>query len=86
MKIRIQLFGALREADADGYIDLDVPDASNIASVRERLVQHLGEHAPHVSASVVQRSAFANCSEILRDQDVVPSDGQLAILPPVSGG
>lgn len=86
MKIRIQLFGALREANADGYIDLEVADASTIANVREQLAQHLAEHAPQVSASMVQRSAFASDSEILRDHDVLPADGQLAVLPPVSGG
>lgn len=86
MKIRIQLFGALREASADGYIDLDIPEASTIAGMRERLARHLAEHAPQIGASLVQRSAFANDSEILRDHDAVPPDGQLAVLPPVSGG
>ncbi|GLQ89314.1 MoaD/ThiS family protein [Dyella flagellata] len=86
MKVRIRLFGALRDADANGYIELQVPEHCTIAELRELLRDHLRTHAPHISAGLVQRSAFASDDEILHNHRTLPENGQLAILPPVSGG
>lgn len=86
MKVRIALFGALRDADPHGFIELDAPEACTIAGLRDLLREHLREHAPHISAGLVQRSAFASNDEILHNHRTLPEDGQLAILPPVSGG
>lgn len=86
MKVRITLFGALREADAHGVIELDAPEHCTIADLRELVRGHLREHAPHISAGLVQRSAFASDDEILHNHRTLPENGQLAILPPVSGG
>jgi molybdopterin converting factor small subunit len=86
MKVRIALFGALRDADARGFIELETPEACTIAQLRELLHEHLREHAPHISSSLVQRSAFASSDEVLHNHRSLPEDGQLAILPPVSGG
>jgi molybdopterin synthase sulfur carrier subunit len=86
MKVRITLFGALRDADSRGFIELDVPDRSTVATLREALQQHVRDHAPAISSSLVQRSAFASEDEILHNHRTVPENGQLAILPPVSGG
>jgi sulfur-carrier protein len=86
MKLRITLFGALRDADARGFIELDVPDHSTIAQLRDAMQQHLHEHAPAISPGLIRRSAFASEDEILHDHRAVPENGELAILPPVSGG
>ena len=86
MKIRIALYGALREADASGHLELDVPPGSSIAELRELLVAHLAEHAPTVPARLVRRSAFASAEEILHNHRTVPEGVELAVLPPVSGG
>ncbi|RDS81022.1 MoaD/ThiS family protein [Dyella psychrodurans] len=86
MKVRITLFGALRDADSRGYIELDMPEQSTIAALREALQHHVHDHAPPISAGLVQRSAFASEHEILHNHRTVPEDGQIAILPPVSGG
>lgn len=86
MKVRIALYGALREADPRGYLELDVPPGSTVAALRELLAAHLREHAPAVNAGLVRISAFASTEEILHSHDVVPDDLELAVLPPVSGG
>lgn len=86
MKIRIRLFGALREADPRGLVELDVPPQSTVAMLREALQQYLSAHAPTVSATLVARSAFASDEEILHNDRVLPEHGELALLPPVSGG
>ncbi|MBE1159690.1 MoaD/ThiS family protein [Dyella acidiphila] len=86
MKRRISLFGALREADARGYIEVDVPAHSTIAELREAVQHYAREHAPAISPGLIQRSAFASGDEILHNHRSVPEQGELAILPPVSGG
>lgn len=86
MKVTIALYGALREADDSGRITLDVPAGSDIAALRRALIDHLAGHAPQVSQSLVERSAFASPESILHDHRPVPGEGELAVLPPVSGG
>jgi molybdopterin converting factor small subunit len=86
MTTRIALYGALRDADPRGYVELDVPAGSTIADLRELLAAYLREHAPAVGAGLVRRSAFADAEEILHDHRAVPEGVELAILPPVSGG
>lgn len=86
MKLRITLFGALRDTDARGFIELDVADGSTIANVREALQHYVREHAPAISPNLIQRSAFASDDEILHNHRHVPENGALAVLPPVSGG
>jgi len=86
MKVRIALYGALREADPQGYVELDVPPGSTVAHLRDQLAAHLREHAPAVNVGLVRISAFATDEEILHNHRVVPEDVALAVLPPVSGG
>lgn len=86
MSTRITLFGALREADPRGYVELDVPTGSTMAELREQLVAHLAAHAPSVSSGLVRRCAFATDNEILHNHRIVPEGVTLAVLPPVSGG
>ncbi|WP_158545044.1 MoaD/ThiS family protein [Dyella monticola] len=86
MKVRITLFGALRDADTRGFIELEAPDACTIGTLRDLLRDHLRENAPHISVNLVQRCAFASDDEILHNHRTLPESGQLAILPPVSGG
>ncbi|GGA14906.1 MoaD/ThiS family protein [Dyella caseinilytica] len=86
MKRRITLFGALRDADARGFIEIDVADGSTVAELRDVVQHYLREHAPGISPNLIQRSAFASQDEILHNHRSVPENGELAILPPVSGG
>ena len=86
MNVRIALYGALREADIRGYVELDVRAGATIAELREHLDAHLQEHAPGIKAGLVQVSAFATAEEILHNHRAVPGDVELAVLPPVSGG
>jgi sulfur-carrier protein len=86
MKRRITLFGALRDADARGFIDVDIADGSTIADLRDAVQHYVREHASGINPRLVQRSAFASQDEILHNHRNVPESGELAILPPVSGG
>jgi len=86
MKTRIALYGALRDADPSGHVDLDIPAGCDIAGLRQLLIRHLRQHAPGIGAELVERSAFASAEEILHDARSVPEGVELAVLPPVSGG
>jgi sulfur-carrier protein len=86
MKVRITLFGALRDADERGFIELDAPDACTVATLRDLLLKHVREYAPALSENLIKRSAFASHDEILHNHRQLPQDGQIAVLPPVSGG
>ncbi|BAP89057.1 sulfur transfer protein ThiS [Burkholderiales bacterium GJ-E10] len=86
MRIRIDLFGALRDVDAKGYVELEVPRGSSVGALREHLRAHVRQHAPSIGDNLIRGSAFADAHEILHDHRVIPEDGELALLPPVSGG
>lgn len=86
MKVCIRLFGAFRDADERGFIELETPEHLTVAKLRELLDAYLRERAPHISPSLLQSSALASHDEILHNHRTLPEDGQLAILPPVSGG
>lgn len=86
MNVRIALYGALREANPKGYLDIDVPEGATVAVLRDHLVSHLREHAPAIKAGLVHVSAIATADEILHNHRTVPAGLELAVLPPVSGG
>jgi sulfur-carrier protein len=86
MKVRITLFGALRDADERGFVDMDVPDHCTVAVLREALQKHVREHTPSISENLVKRCAFASEDEILHNHRRLPEHGHIAVLPPVSGG
>lgn len=86
MNVRIQLHGALREAAPSGFVEIDLPAGSRIATLRQHLATWLAQHAPAVDAGLLRRSAFATEEEILHDEREIPPNTQLAVLPPVSGG
>lgn len=85
-KTRITLHGALRDADPRGYVELELPAGCSVAMLRELLQAHLRAQAPAIGAGLVRMSAFASMGEILHNHSLVPEGGELAVLPPVSGG
>lgn len=86
MKVRILLFGALRDAGSNGFVELDVPEGCSIAELRNHLLTYLDAHAPTLSTELVRRSAFATAETIVHDHQPVPANAELAVLPPVGGG
>ena len=86
MKIEVSLFGALRGHAPGDRVTLELAEGAGVAELRARLLQHAVAHWPKFQPALLQRSAFASQFEILRETDVLPVDGQVAVLPPVSGG
>lgn len=85
MNVSIALFGAFRDLHGEPVLALDVA-GEKVADVRHALAVHLAQSSAHDRSALIKASAFADETRVLRDNDDIPSDGKLAILPPVSGG
>jgi molybdopterin synthase sulfur carrier subunit len=82
--IEIQLFGALREAEPGARLALETT-ARTVGELRAELAARAAAW-PGPARALLQRSAFASATSVLRDADALPADGDIALLPPVSGG
>lgn len=85
MRVDIQLFGALREAEPQARLVVD-GELARVADVRAAVQAHADGAWPEAARALLSRSAFASERSVLRDGDAVPADGRMALLPPVSGG
>ncbi|MEO6227743.1 MAG: MoaD/ThiS family protein [Thermomonas sp.] len=85
MEIELELFGALRGLEAGDRLVQPV-EGEHVADLRAALQTHAAAHWPSASARLLASCAFATSSEILRDGQLLPADGRMAVLPPVSGG
>ncbi|MFN3843468.1 MAG: MoaD/ThiS family protein [Rehaibacterium terrae] len=87
MKLDLRLFGAFRDLDPVGVVQLDVAEDATVATVREAFaafgVRTWGER---FQPGLLAVSAFASEREVLHDRTPVAGLGELAVLPPVSGG
>lgn len=86
MQVRLSLFGAFRDYEPDAVVALDLPGGAHVSDLRAALERYGVAHWPAFSTALLQRSAFASEATILRDNDPLPDDGRMAVLPPVSGG
>ena len=84
-EIVVQLFGAFSELDPQRELSVPV-EGAQVIDLRRALRALLQERFPQFRAGLVDYSAFADEQRVLRDNDLLPSDGRVAILPPVSGG
>lgn len=84
-EVVVQLFGAFSELDPAREIAVAVA-GDRVADLRGALRTLLPARWPAFRAGLLEYSAFADQQRVLRDHDVLPADGRVAILPPVSGG
>ena len=86
MNVEIKLFGAFRDYEADARVRLELTPEATVADVRSALASHATVHWPNFRPALLAHSAFASEQAVLREGDPIPADGQMAVLPPVSGG
>ncbi|PKH71388.1 molybdopterin converting factor [Stenotrophomonas sp. Betaine-02u-21] len=84
-QVKVQLFGAFSELDPTREIAVDVA-GGRVADLRAALQALLPVRWPAFRAGLLEYSAFSDQQRVLRDDDALPDDGRVAILPPVSGG
>jgi molybdopterin synthase sulfur carrier subunit len=86
MNIELSLFGAFRQFEPAARVQLDVPEDAHVGDVRSALADYAAANWSDFRPALLRVSAFASERAVLRDADPVPSDGRMAVLPPVSGG
>lgn len=86
MNVEISLFGALREHEPSGSVTLELTDGSRVSDLRSTLSAYGISHWAGFNDGLLQRSAFASDTTILRDHEYVPAGARMAVLPPVGGG
>jgi molybdopterin synthase sulfur carrier subunit len=86
VNVQLSLFGAFREFERSGLIELEVPQDARVAELREALSGYAQRHWPGFQPGLLACSAFASDTDVLRDADRLPPGRPMAVLPPVSGG
>lgn len=87
MQVRVRLFGAFRDHEPQGSVILDLEaDAPRVSDVRRGLQAYAAGHWPRLQPGLLGYSAFASDEGVLREDDPLPANGEVAVLPPVSGG
>ena len=85
MRIELKFFGAYRAFVNPPVLALDVDEPVTPLTVRAALTDYASVHWPTLPPGLIQSSALATSSDILREGDVIEST-DIAVLPPVSGG
>jgi molybdopterin converting factor small subunit len=79
------LFGAFREYGS--ALEVLVAEGATAAQIKTAIAETLAaKHPAFRHAGLIRQSALGGTRVVFRDEEVVPVDEELAILPPVCGG
>lgn len=81
MNVTVKLFAAARELAGQKEISVELPAGATIKQLRDQLSNQFVELQP-----LLPHALFAIDAMYCRDDDAVPEHGDIACLPPVSGG
>lgn len=81
MKVLLQLFALPRQLAGTELLELQLPDGASVGSLRAELARRVPALEP-----MLGHLLFAVNSRYADDQTLIPTDAQLACIPPVSGG
>lgn len=81
MKVRVKLFGSLREEAGDAQLDLEIEAGARVADLRAQL----GERLPTLAALGSRARLSVNLELAPEDERLADGD-EVAVLPPVAGG
>jgi sulfur-carrier protein len=81
MIIRVKLFARARDLAGADQVEVSLPDGGTVADLR----RVLSESTPAL-AGLLPRCAVAVEGDFARDEQVIPAQAEVAVLPPVSGG
>lgn len=79
--IQVRLFALARQAAGTDVVEIHVPDGATVAHVRRALAERHPALAP-----LVGQMLFAVDGEYASDGQPIPVAGEVACIPPVSGG
>lgn len=87
INVEITLFGSFRKFDNGTPVILNLPQGTNLNTIRNGLLAELTKRYPDFNQqSLIDESALADEKQILDDSYIINQDVRLAILPPVCGG
>lgn len=81
MRIRVRLFAVARQTAGRDTVDVELPEGATVADLRRQL----GGQIPEL-ADLSSRMTFAVNARYADDETTIPSDADVACIPPVSGG
>jgi len=81
MKLRVRLFAVARQLAGCDAVDVNLPANATVAQLREQLAGQF----PQLRA-LLPRMLVALDAQYADDQMPIPSDAEVACIPPVSGG
>ena len=81
MNVQVRLFAAARQAAGQDSVTVQLPEGATIGDLRGQLELHF----PQLSA-LLRQAAFAVDAEYSADTQKIPPRGDVACIPPVSGG
>lgn len=81
MRVSVKMFAAARDAVGSPEVSVELAEGARVADLRRELVKNY----PQLSA-LVERTLFAIDAKYANDGDLLPMDGEIACIPPVSGG
>ncbi|MCG8449336.1 MAG: MoaD/ThiS family protein [Pirellulales bacterium] len=81
MKVVVRLFAGARDAVGQAEVEIEIPENSSIRLLRQSLL----EHYPALD-SLLPHTMFAINADYATDETPVPTDAEIACIPPVSGG
>lgn len=79
--VKILFFATLRTRAGLRSLELELPEGATVADLKTMLVEEI----PALAASMHHTLVSLN-REFSFDEDVIPSNAEIAIFPPVSGG
>ena len=86
MKVEVSLFGAFRDCQPGALLALELQPGARVSDLRQAMQAHAQAHWPNCRPGLLRYSAFASAARVLREDEPLPADGRMAVLPPVSGG
>ncbi len=81
MRFQVKLFAVARQLAGREVAEVELAEGATVGQLRVALAQQYPE-----LTETLERAVFAVNQEYADDQTTVPSDAEVACIPPVSGG
>lgn len=81
MRVTVKMFAAAREAVGASEVAVDVAEGATVADLRSALIAEYSQLAP-----LAEHAMFAVNAHYANEADILPSNSEIACIPPVSGG
>ena len=81
MKVIVKLFAGMAETYGKSAVEIELPPGSTVGDLRRRIVERIAALSPLMSQTL-----FAADADYVGDDFPLSDGGEVACIPPVSGG